>query len=302
MVCAMVEFAPARSGDTGCAVVAGGFIALVDVGVRADLIGALHARFAGGAISVEDAAAQLVDAVPDARFAIARVDVTPVRVALRGDLTVDMGASATTRFGWPTDGSWVIGEADDLAALRFALDAQDESPHRLPLHDGACPASAISASLTSEGSVSLRAADESTVLAPRPGSTPPPDDGGPSPSDALETEEEPGWIVTLPDGSELDASPRLVVGRRPWRSEMTDAESVYVAAPSPNREISGRHLELSVVGEQLLARDMGSTNGTLVLTQDRPARLLHGGRDAKLDSGDTLDLGEGFCIGVARRR
>jgi pSer/pThr/pTyr-binding forkhead associated (FHA) protein len=74
-----------------------------------------------------------------------------------------------------------------------------------------------------------------------------------------------------------------------------------VLAPSPNREISGTHLELQVVDGELLARDLDSTNGTLVLTPAQAPRLLHEGRSTALHAGDVLDLGEDFRISVSTR-
>ncbi|WNM24089.1 FHA domain-containing protein [Demequina capsici] len=281
----MIEFAPARAGDTGCAVVTGGYVALVDVGARTDLVSRLHRSLTGGAATIEQAAAMLATAEPSARFAIARVDTAPVRIALRGDLTVDLGASATTRFAWPADATCVVSEVDDLATLRFALDPADESPHRLPLRDGACPASAVCTTLDDAPPTPDRAS--------KAASSGPPDG------------DDSGWVLTLADGSELEASPRLVVGRRPWSADGADAQdtgAAYLEAPSPHREISGRHLELTVVADTLHARDLDSTNGTIMRKADAPARLLHEGRDATLEPGDTLDLGEGFLISVARRR
>ncbi|MDN4471493.1 FHA domain-containing protein [Demequina zhanjiangensis] len=284
----MVEYAPARPGDTGCAVVAGGFVALVDVGVRPELVARIHAAFAGSAL-LERTVSEIVAAVPDARFAIARTDTAPARIALRGDLTIDLGPSATTRFGLPSGSTGVLGEVDGLERLSFTLGTDDESPHRLPLRDGACPASAVHATFA-------HAPGEGTALSPQSA-----DDQAQGEAAAVASDRS-GWVLTLPDGRELDARPRLVVGRRPEEDESTDTGALYVTAPSPQREISARHLELTVEDDVLRARDMGSTNGTLVLRPDRPAHLLHDSRDATLDAGDTLDLGEGFRITVARRR
>jgi pSer/pThr/pTyr-binding forkhead associated (FHA) protein len=99
----------------------------------------------------------------------------------------------------------------------------------------------------------------------------------------------------------LDAAPQIVVGRRPWRTDPDETSTYYIVAPSPRKEISGKHVEFAVVGDELQARDMGSTNGTLVIAPDKPPRLLHEGRAVRLDIGDTLDLGEGFRIVVGAR-
>lgn len=111
------------------------------------------------------------------------------------------------------------------------------------------------------------------------------------------------WAVVIPDGTALDLDHPVVFGRRPWRAENTEQmrigqQVVHVVVPSPHREISGAHLELSLVDGELRARDLDSTNGTLVVTPDRPPYLLNGGLTTPLRRGDILDLGEGFQVVV----
>lgn len=110
------------------------------------------------------------------------------------------------------------------------------------------------------------------------------------------------WTLTLPDGNELFAAPQIVVGRRPWRSDPEETQTYYVKAPSPHREISSKHVEFTVAGGRLSARDLNSTNGTVVESPDRAPRLLRDGNATQLDVGDVLDLGEGFRIVVGTRR
>lgn len=112
----------------------------------------------------------------------------------------------------------------------------------------------------------------------------------------------PSWVLRLPDGNELEPSTPIVVGRRPWRTDPDETTTYYILAPSPGKQISGKHLEFAVVGDELTARDLESTNGTLVLTPQKPPRLLHGGGSVTLSPGDTLDLGEGFTIEVGEKR
>lgn len=109
------------------------------------------------------------------------------------------------------------------------------------------------------------------------------------------------WTLTLPDGNELFAAPQIVVGRRPWRSDPEETQTYYVKAPSPHREISGKHVEFTVAGGRLSARDLDSTNGTVVESADRAPRLLRDGNATQLNVGDVLDLGEGFRIVVGAR-
>ncbi|WP_084038535.1 FHA domain-containing protein [Demequina sp. NBRC 110053] len=111
----------------------------------------------------------------------------------------------------------------------------------------------------------------------------------------------PLWTLTLPDGHELYAAPQIVVGRRPWRSSPDETQTYYVKAPSPHREISNKHVEFTVSGGQLRARDLDSTNGTVVESRDKPPRLLRDGNATRLDVGDVVDLGEGFRIRIGAR-
>jgi pSer/pThr/pTyr-binding forkhead associated (FHA) protein len=70
---------------------------------------------------------------------------------------------------------------------------------------------------------------------------------------------------------------------------------------SPKREVSATHLEISEVDGALTARDLGSTNGTVVVTPSRAPRLLDGRRTTDLVEGDVLDIGEGFHIVIVNR-
>jgi pSer/pThr/pTyr-binding forkhead associated (FHA) protein len=110
-----------------------------------------------------------------------------------------------------------------------------------------------------------------------------------------------GWVLTLPDGSEIEVGLPVVIGRRPWTAEPDEREVVHVVAPSSKREISGIHLELSLSNGVVQARDLNSTNGTIVRTKSRPPRLLHSGGITELAAGDILDVGEDFSIALGDR-
>jgi pSer/pThr/pTyr-binding forkhead associated (FHA) protein len=109
------------------------------------------------------------------------------------------------------------------------------------------------------------------------------------------------WLLILPDGSEIEPRIPVVIGRRPWVGSSDERSVVHIVAPSPRREISGVHLELSVVDGALHGRDLDSTNGTLVYSGGRPTRLLHGGRTTRLQLGDILDVGDAFSISIRTR-
>ncbi|MCI2957441.1 FHA domain-containing protein [Agromyces atrinae] len=129
----------------------------------------------------------------------------------------------------------------------------------------------------------------------------PVEDAAPAPAEAQAPADEapakpagPTWRLLLPDGSEIE--PPVVFGRRPWKGGPKN--TLHVVAPSPNREISGVHIEVDVDGGGLSARDLDSTNGTVVYTPSRAPRLLHDGRRIPLVSGDILDLGESYRVTI----
>lgn len=162
-----------------------------------------------------------------------------------------------------------------------------------PATDGAVPGA-----VPARASAAVAVADEDTAGTPRQV------DHRPKPVDLAELmASTPShlWTLTLPDGNELFAAPQIVVGRRPWRSDPDETQTYYVKAPSPHREISGKHVEFTVAGGHLSARDLDSTNGTVVESPDRAPRLLRDGNATQLDVGDVLDLGEGFRIVVGAR-
>lgn len=104
--------------------------------------------------------------------------------------------------------------------------------------------------------------------------------------------------VQLSEGKPFAANVPLVFGRRPWSTELDTSSIVSVALVSPKREISAIHLEISEAGGRLRARDLNSTNGTVVMSPGRPSWLLKKGRDTVLGNGDVLDLGEGTFVRI----
>ncbi|CAI9386893.1 FHA domain-containing protein [Microbacterium sp. T2.11-28] len=83
----------------------------------------------------------------------------------------------------------------------------------------------------------------------------------------------------------------VVFGRSPRPAAHPGAR--LVSLPSPRREISGAHLEVRLDGDALVARDLDSTNGTIVREPDGSMQLLRHGASARLTRGASLDLGDG---------
>lgn len=89
----------------------------------------------------------------------------------------------------------------------------------------------------------------------------------------------------------LDLDRPVVLGRSPRPAAHPGAR--LVTLPSPRREISGTHLEVRHDGDGVVARDLGSTNGTIVRLPEGESRLLRHGAAARLAPGASLDLGDG---------
>jgi hypothetical protein len=254
------------------------------------------------------------------RFAIVEV-LDPVErvvhVAVSGEIAVDLAGASSTRLSGPTGATSFNGEVRGVQTLRLTLGAHGEGSTQLPIRRGVVRTRDIAIDAAAGSPPELpSAADEMLftvpIELPRPAAA---GAGEPAPEQpvVVEPRVQPQRIdlgrggtlhvlvLQLPDGSELEPNTPVVLGRRPWRTTPEETSTYYVVAPSPKREISGVHLEVAIVSGQLIARDLESTNGTLVLTPARAPRLLHEGRSTALQAGDILDLGEDFRISVGTR-
>ena len=248
------------------------------------------------------------------RFAIVEV-LDPVdrvvRVAVAGDLGVELAGASSTRLNGPSGAISFDGEVRGVHTLRLSLGATTEGELPLPIRRGVVRTAEIAIDATATAS---SGADDA-ALATRPledlraeqaaaqpvvieNAAPP---AAPVRVDLGQPVTPKMLVLMLPDGTELEPNTPVVIGRRPWRTSPEETTTSYVLAPSPQRQISGTHLELAVIGGELHARDLDSTNGTLVLSPATAPRLLHEGRSTALHAGDILDLGEDFRISVGTR-
>jgi hypothetical protein len=252
------------------------------------------------------------------RFAIVEV-LDPaervVQVAVSGEIAVDLAGATSTRLSGPTGATSFNGEVRGVHTLRLTLGTHGVDATPLPIRRGVVRTRDIAIDAAAGGPSALTSTVDDLLLTV-PIQVPLPVAGAPSAAQpvVVETRAEPArpqrvdlglgsrpLVLHLPDGSELEPSTPVVLGRRPWRTTPEETTTLYVVAPSPRREISGIHLEVAVVDGQLVARDLESTNGTIVLTPTLPPRLLHEGRSIALREGDILDLGEDFRISVGIR-
>lgn len=101
----------------------------------------------------------------------------------------------------------------------------------------------------------------------------------------------PRPVLRIGSDRVLELDLPIVFGRSPRPAAHPGAR--LVSLPSPRREISGAHLEVRLDGDALVARDLGSTNGTIVREPDGSMQLLRHGAAARLAPGASLDLGDG---------
>ena len=265
------------------------------------------------------------------RFAIVEV-LDPVErvvhVAVSGEIAVDLAGATSTRLSGPTGATSFNGEVHGVQTLRLTLGALGDASTQLPIRRGVVRTREVAIDAAAGSPPVFPPAADRLLLTvpielPRPSTPQPAEPHVPLDQEAadpqpvvVEERLDPAQpqridlgmggslralVLQLPDGSELEPNTPVVLGRRPWRTTPEETSTYYVVAPSPKREISGVHLEVALVAGELVARDLESTNGTLVLTPARAPRLLHEGRSTALHAGDILDLGEDFRISVGTR-
>ena len=304
----MFAYVPAEPpSGTGHAVVTDRFVALLgeesDAGVAIELYRLLELP----KTTIADVLDVFALHGATKRFAIVEV-LDPVervvQVAVSGDIAVDLAGASSTRLSGPSGATSFNGEVRGVHTLRLTLGAASDVGTPLPIRRGVVRTRDIAIDAAADAGPAFPVNEEVLHTRPidlqrdvQPASRP----AEPVRVDLAQAAATRALVLRLPDGSELEPSTPVVVGRRPWRTTPEETTTFYVLAPSPNREISGTHLELQVVDGELLARDLDSTNGTLVLTPAQAPRLLHEGRSTALRAGDILDLGEDFRISVSTR-
>jgi hypothetical protein len=289
-------YSPASDGTSGYTVITDRFVCLLGPNASADLARSVFWLLDGEDAQLDDALGTLAHVESVDRFAIVEVldrETGTMTIAVRGEVHVRIHGTTTTRPSAPGAASWITTEASGVDSLHLALDNGETGGELLPLQRGVARTNAVVAEPVAD--FRFTGVDEQSVIPERLDEV-----------TELELTVDPtgsrtGWILRLPDGHELSADGTIVIGRAAWDDETGDDLVKHVSVPSPRRQISGAHLELALVGGELVARDLDSTNGTIVLTPERAPRLLHGGDTTSLQAGDILDLGESFRIVVSNK-
>ncbi len=299
----MFAYLPERGEASGYAVVTPRFACLLGSDATAEIARSIFWLLDGPDAQLQDALGTLSHIDKVDRFAIVELldaSATELRVSALGEVSVGIDGVTTAR----ASGSVLTTSATGVRASWFSLEGGRPEGDLLPLHRGIARATALvtggpSAPSVDAAEFAVDAEPEPEPQAEQPETQP---DVAPEPEQQAAPEAPTGrWVLHLPDGSEVEASRTIIIGRDEWAAPDDGDLIRHVSVPSPKKQISGDHLELALVGDELVARDLDSTNGTIVITQEQPPRLLHNGETTPLQAGDILDLGESLQIVVSNR-
>lgn len=103
--------------------------------------------------------------------------------------------------------------------------------------------------------------------------------------------------IRVSDGQVVELENTVIIGRRP-RSPRAAGDSLptLIAVESPEQDISRNHVEIRAEGEHVLAVDLDTTNGTVLLRGGHDPVRLHPNEPTMIVSGDVLDIGDGITI------
>lgn len=105
-------------------------------------------------------------------------------------------------------------------------------------------------------------------------------------------------VLTLSTGQAVPVCGDVLIGRAPQAQAGAEVSTQLVTVPSPAHFVSRSHLEVSVAGWSLLARDLGSANGTVLVRAGMAPVLLASALPTPLVFGDLLDVGDGVTLRV----
>jgi len=312
--------------DSGLAVVSASTVVLLARAAGTEIATELYRVLEVGGEGLDRAMDLLDDRAPGIAAAIVEVRdarTRVIRMAVRGDISVELAGGGSTRLGGRRHGEWSVTES--VGARRFVLELPSPAAAAaLPLRDGVVATDRIefqtpTADRRTPGGLLLeRESDVDTRTQPIPiiawgtrgglardldasaGTRVHPEQCDQDAPVLPVFDDVPGaaWIVGLPDGTELDDRRPIVVGRRSWFTRRAPEGFIHVVVPSPRREISGEQLEIEFASGRPVARDLGSRNGSLLFSGDEPPRLIHGGESVVLSSGDIIDVGEGCRLTI----
>lgn len=100
-------------------------------------------------------------------------------------------------------------------------------------------------------------------------------------------------------GSEFSLEAPAFIGRHPSTPRIMGTRAVrLVRVPSPNREISSTHVSIEQEGSSVVVTDLGSTNGTTIVSPGSTPVPLRRGDSMVVLPGSLIDLGDSVVIEV----
>jgi hypothetical protein len=166
------------------------------------------------------------------------------------------------------------GEEEELGRTVVRADSSAPGPAVVGDHDGE--------TISLAQAQALRTADPQTAPPPLAPPRPP----------------APGRL-RVSTGQVVPLNRTVVLGRRPRSTRITGTDLPHlIAVESPQQDISRSHVELRVEGDSIIATDLHTTNGTVLLRSGSDPVRLHPGEGTVVVSGDVLDLGDGITVAV----
>jgi FHA domain len=107
-------------------------------------------------------------------------------------------------------------------------------------------------------------------------------------------------VLQASDGTTADVDRAVLVGRAPDPDRSNFKAPRLMSVQSPGHDISRTHVEVAPEGWQVIAIDLNSTNGTVLIRPGGYERQqLAPGEHVPVQPGSVLDLGDGVSITVA---
>jgi len=106
------------------------------------------------------------------------------------------------------------------------------------------------------------------------------------------------WRLAMPDGTSYPVTGTTVLGREPEVAAAPDATKT-LQIDDPDGLVSKSHAVLELESGRLAIRDLGSTNGVMVLATDGTETEVSTSAATSLDNGFEIELGS-FVIRIEK--
>ena len=104
-------------------------------------------------------------------------------------------------------------------------------------------------------------------------------------------------VLRASDGSSAQLDRPILIGRAPSTDRSDNRAPRLMTVPSPNHDISRTHLEVAPDGWQIVATDLNSTNGTILIRPGGVDRQqLAAGEPVPVQVGSVVELGDGVSV------